>query len=169
MNQKFKLNPNTILMLIIFGMVFIVNIFSLLSDFTSSKVTLMQSYRDAVLPVNILDLVKFTVVFFMIVLAFKLVKKGIKKENQSSQYYRGMKQIGWLSVLVVLLDAISFVLREQYISQNKDIATISTNPTIYADIISRALFSSPITWFLIVCIFLAADAVYENDLRNRAK
>jgi hypothetical protein len=162
MKQKFKLNSNTVLMLVIFGMVFIVNIFSLLSDFISSKTAMMQSYKDAVLPITILDLAKFLLILFMAVLAFKLVKKIIVEKKRNDRYVRSMKQIGWLSVLVILLDAISFVLREQYVSQNKNIATIGIDTTIYTDIISHALFSSPIAWFLVVCIFVAADVLQPS-------
>lgn len=163
MNQKFKLTPNTILVLIILTMVLIVNIFSTLSDFSSSKIATIESYRNSVFPLNILDLVKFILIIFMGWLIFGLIKRVAGKDKWSEKYYRRIKQIGWLSIFLILLDAISFVIREQYISINKDLATLSADPGIYTDIIAHALFSSPITWFLVVCIFLLADALeYSN-------
>ena len=157
MKQRLKLNPNTILILIILIMVLAANILNTAVASSSSDVATIQSYREATLPVNMLDLLKIAIIFLMGWMIFSSVKKAAKHAQWSNSLYRKIKQIGWLSVFVVVLDAISYVIREQYIAQNKSLSTLGTDATIYTDVISHALFSSPLSWFLIACIFLIAD------------
>lgn len=159
MKQKLRLNPNTILILIILIMVLAANILNTAVTSSSSDVATIQSYREATLPMNILDLIKITIIFLMGWMLFSTVKKAARNAKWSDMLYRRIKQIGWLSVLVVVLDAISYVIRDQYIAQNKSLSTLGTDATIYTEVISHALFSSPLTWFLIACIFLFADVL----------
>lgn len=162
--MKLKLNPNTVLILVILAMVLAANIINTLVASSSSDVASVQSISEATLPLNILDFIKIIIIFIMAWIGFSTIRRIVRHEKWNAKYYRSIKQVGWLSVLVVLLDAISFVIQEQYISQNKDLSAISTDVTIYTDIISHALFSSPIAWFLIACIFIFADVLeYVNN------
>lgn len=155
MTKKIMLSPNSILVLIILAMVLIINIISLLTDLSNSSTAAMQAYRDNMMLANIAVAVKFILIVFMAWLAFRLIKSAGNKWNE--RMYRGIKQIGWLSVVVVLLDSVSAVLKEQYSRQNQGHAGISSDPGVYTDIISQALFSAPVVWLLIACIFLIAD------------
>lgn len=159
MKQKFKPNSNTVLIAIILLMALVANAINTLITSSTSEVAAVQSYRQATLPLNILDFIKFSLIVLMGWIIFSNTKRIVKSRNWNERYYNSIKRVGWLSVLVVLLDAVSFVVKEDYIAQGKDLAELTTDATIYADVISHALFSSPIVWFLIACIFLIADVL----------
>ena len=165
--KKFKINPNTVLILIILAMVLLANIVNILVDFSSSDVASVKSYRDAGIPLNILDLIKIALIFFMGWNVYLLIKKVAKGEKWNAGFYTAIKRVGWMSILVLLFSSFSFVVREQYLSQNKNLMEISSDPAIYTDVISYTLFSSPIAWFLIAVIFITAD-ILDNANRRHA-
>lgn len=167
MKQKFKLNPNTILTLCILGVALIVNLITVIANSSASDKTVINNYRETILPLNVFDFVKVALILFMAWLVFSIIKKVLQKEKWNPKYYVTIKRIGWLSILVMLMDAISTIAREQYIYKNESLPGIFSRPGIFTDIIAQTVFSSPVAWFLICSIFLLADVLhYAGELRN---
>ena len=167
MKTKLKLHSNTILALCILGAALIVNLITVIANSTSSDKAIINNYRETILPLNIFDFVKIAIIFLMTWLIFSIVKKVLRREKWNPEYYVAIKRIGWLSILVVLMDAISTIAREQYIYKNEPLPGIFSRPGIFTDIIAQAVFSSPIAWFLICSIFLLADVLqYAGVLKN---
>lgn len=167
MKAKFKINPNTVLVLCILGVTLVVNLIMVLVNSMGSNMQPIDQYRKTILPLNILDFVKVAIIFFMAYLMYAIIRKVLRKEKWNDKYYHSIKRIGWLSVLVLLLDAISFIAREQYTYKNTSLTDLLANPAEYSSILAQAIFSSPVAWFLICSIFLLADVLqYANDLRK---
>lgn len=142
------------------------NVLNSFVNSSTSNLASMQSLRNETLQLNILDIIKILIIVLMGWLLYSILKGVLREDKWSAKSFRNIKRVGWLSVLVVLLDAISFVIRDQYISQGKSLSTLSSDPAIYTEVISHALFSSPIVWFLIASIFLLADVL--NHSHNKA-
>lgn len=167
MKTKFKMNPNTLMVLCILGVALIANTITIVVNSGGSDMPAIDSYRKTILPLNILDFIKIAIILVMAYFIFIIVKKVLRNEKWNDKYYRAIKQIGWLSVFVLLLDAVSFVAREQYIYKNAPVTDLLSNPLDYPGILAQALFSSPVAWFLICCIFLLADVLqYANELKK---
>lgn len=167
MKTKLKLHPNTILALCVLGVALLVNIVAVIVNSTSSENTAITNYGQTVLPLNILDFVKVGLIFLMAYFIFSIIKKVLRKEKWNPKYYVAIKRIGWLSILVVLLDSVSAIAREQYIYKNEPLSEIFSRPGIFTNIISQTVFSSPVAWFLICCIFLLADVLqYAGTMKN---
>ncbi|MFV0605933.1 MAG: hypothetical protein ACK5NK_08850 [Niabella sp.] len=167
--NKFKLSPNTILILIILGMVLIATFISTIVDFGTSGIASIQAYRNKVLPLLIVDIAGVLLILFMCWRIFSMVKKIIATHKWNDRFFTTIKQIGWLSILVLLLQAISLTFREKYIAQGKNITEAASDTRIYSDILSQALFASPLIWFLIGSIFLLADALQHINNTKSVK
>lgn len=159
MKRKLRLNPNTILILVILAVAVLMNVVTSLIDSSSTGVVSVDAQRDAVLSLAVLNAVKMIIIVIMGWLVFRIIRRVVRKEEWNDGYYQAIKRIGWLSVLAVLLDAISSVIDQDYIDENKDISGIATDATIYGNIISYAVFSYPVAWFLIALVFISADVL----------
>lgn len=167
MKPKFKATPNTVLILCILAMAMIINLIMTIVNIQKADMAIINNYRQIILPLNILDFLKAGVILFMGFSVFRITKNAITEAKWQSKYYYKIKQIGWLSVLVLLLHAISTVAHEQYIYKNESITNLWGNPGFYQDVISNTLFSSPLAWFLVLCIFLLADVLgYTGSVKK---
>lgn len=167
MKAKFKLNPNTILAICILSAALIVNLVIVIANSSPSDKAIINNYRETILPLNIFDFVKVAIILLMAWLVFFILKKVLRREKWNSKYHVAIKRIGWLSILVMLMDAISTIAREKYTYKNESLGDIFSNSGIFTEIISQTVFSSPVAWLLICCIFILADVVqYAGELKS---
>ncbi len=154
-------------MLCILGVAIVANLLATIADTVEINKTNTHPYQEVLLPLNIFGFAQTALIFVMAYLVFSIVKKVIQKKKWDTQYYTSVKQIGWLSVLALLLNAISIIVREQYALKHDPLTQIFARPGIFTEIIAQAIFSSPIAWFLICSIFLVADVLqYTSDAKN---
>lgn len=167
MKPKFKATPNTVLILCLLAMAVIINLIMTLVNTQKADMAVINTYRQIILPLNILDFLKAGIILFMGFSVFRITKNVIAHAKWQPGFYYKIKQIGWLSVLVLLLHAITTVAHEQYIYKNESLTNLWGNPGFYQDVISSTLFSSPLAWFLVLCIFLLADVLkYTYELKT---
>ncbi len=159
MDKKFRLNPNTILMLCIFGVAVLVNLIMVLVNINGLDSTDKPVYKRSVLLLSILDFLKILIFLVQGYLIFLIVRRVIQLESWNERYYKTIKRIGWLGVLGLLIGAISDSGHELIDSGSTSILQMLSGPENYPGILAQAIFSSPLSWLLVVAIFLLADVM----------
>lgn len=163
MNQKFKLTPNTILILCIFGVSLMINLASGLMNFGGSSSKTVEEFQKSSALITVFELVKIAVILIMTYLVFGIIKRTLRNEGWSSKYYTSIKRIGWLSVLVLLIEGIIQTAKEQ-LANKAPIEAVLANPDRYPEMLGQAIFSSPVAWFLVCSIFILADVLrFANE------
>lgn len=167
MKSKFRLNPNTVLIMCILGMTFLASIIMAVVNVQTSSQNVITAYRQLVWPVSVIEFIAAALILFMAYQIFKMVKRVINNERWDEKYYRNIKRIGWLSVLVLLLGSFSGILRSQINYRATAVADQLSTPVFYINALVDTLFNSPIAWLLVLCIFLLADVLnYAIELRS---
>lgn len=164
MNQKFKITPNTLAIFCIMVLSLVAGLVNTVVNSRHSQVATVQDYQNAVWPLNILDGAKTLVLLLMVFLIYRLVKSVLNGQLWEERYYVRMKTIGWIAILVLFMDAVSFVGREQAL----EAAPLGLSDSkLYSNAILQLLFSSPVAWFLVLSIFLTADVLhYVQSSKN---
>ncbi|AHF17837.1 DUF2975 domain-containing protein [Niabella soli] len=167
MKQRFKVHESSVIAFIILILSVLVNLVTVIINARSSDMPVIESYRQIILPLNILDFVKAAIIFWMAWLLFRILKNVSNGIKWSDRYFRSIKRIGWLSVLIVVLDAITTTGRNLYIYRNTPLTDELTSGKFAIDVLAQTLFASPIAWFLILCVFLLADLLrYAGELKT---
>ncbi len=169
MKKKFSITPNTLAVFCIMALSVVVSLVKTLVASKNSPVATVQAYQKTIVPFTILDGVTLLIILLMAFLVFKLIRNISKQQPWNDRYYIRVKTIGWLAILAMFIDAISFVGREQALDPMQGIAPALTDTKLYSDAILQLLFSSPVAWFLILCIFLTADLMQQaQESKNEA-
>ena len=170
MTPKFKITGSSLLALGFLCVAFIVNLIGVITNSLASNVASIQDYRNLVLPLNILEFIKSGLLLVMGYLLFRIIRSVIGRVKWNMGYYKKIKLIGWLNVLVLLLDAAVGNWKDSIISKQDSIMHHLTDHNFYQGALLTALFNAPLSWFLILCIFLIADILQyasvvkmEND------
>jgi hypothetical protein len=159
MDKKFRLNPNTILMLCIFGVAVLVNLIMVLVNINGLDATDEPVYRRSVLLLSALDFLKILILLVQGYLIFLIARKVIQRESWNDRYYKTIKRIGWFGVLGLLIGAISDSGHELIDSGSTTVFQMLSGPENYPGILAQAIFASPMSWLLVVAIFLLADVL----------
>lgn len=167
MKSKLKMNINTIMVLCILCLSFIANLVTVIINTQKHDIAAVANYRKIILPLNLLDFLKAFIILFMGFLLFRIIKKLLNRVSWNDKYYRQIKTIGWLSILVMVMDSVSVISRDQYIYRNSSLSENWAIGKLFSEAIVQTLFSSPIAWFLVLCIFLLADVLqYASELKR---
>ncbi|MBZ4189532.1 hypothetical protein [Niabella beijingensis] len=170
MPPKFKITGSSLMALGFLCVAFIVNLVVLITNSLSSNIASIQDYRNRVLPLNILEFIKSGILLVMGYLLLRIIRNVAGRVKWNMGYYKKIKLIGWLNVLVLLIDAAVSNWNETIISKQDTITQHLTDHNFYQGALLSALFDQPLSWFLILCIFLIADILQytgavkmEND------
>lgn len=167
MKQRFKVHESSVIAFIILILSVLVNLVTVIINARSSDMPVIENYRQIILPLNILDFAKAAVIFWMAFLLFRMLRNVSNGVKWSDRYFHTIRRVGWLSVLVIILDAVTTTGRNLYIYRNTPITEELTSGKFAIDVLSQTLFASPIAWFLIWCVFLLADLLrYTGELKT---
>ncbi|ANH83271.1 hypothetical protein A8C56_21850 [Niabella ginsenosidivorans] len=166
MLPKFKITGSTLIAMGFLCAAFIVNLVILITNSLSSNIVSIQEYRNQVLPVNILEFVKSALLLVMGYLLFRIIRNVMSRVKWNRSYYKKIKLIGWLNVLVLLIDAAITTWKESLFSKQEAITNHLADHNLYQNALLTALFNAPLSWFLILCIFLIADVLqYTSTIK----
>ncbi|MCD2424563.1 DUF4456 domain-containing protein [Niabella pedocola] len=166
MPPKFKITGSSLMALGFLCIAFIVNLVMLITNSLSSNIASIQEYRNQVLPLNVLEFVKSAVLLIMGYLLFRIIRNVMSRVKWNMGYYKKIKWIGWLNVLVLLMDAAIGNWKETILSKQDTVINHLTDHNFYQGALLGALFNEPISWFLILCIFLIADVLqYTSEIK----
>lgn len=157
MPPKFKITGSSLMALGFLCVAFIANLVITLTNSLSSNIASIQEYRNQTLPLNILEFAKSGILLIMGYLLFRIIKNVMRRQKWNTGYYKKVKGIGWLNVLVLLIDAAASTWKESVFSKQDSITNHLADHNLYQNALLTALFNTPISWFLILCIFLIAD------------
>jgi hypothetical protein len=140
-----------------------INLASGLMNFGGSSSKTVEEFQKSSALITVFELVKIVVILIMAYLVFGIIKKVFRNEGWSSKYYTSIKRIGWLSVLVLLIEGILLTAKEQF-ANNVPIEAVLANPANYPEILGQVIFSSPVAWFLVCSFFILADVLrFANE------
>ncbi|MGJ7032751.1 hypothetical protein [Niabella hirudinis] len=166
MPPKFKITGSSLMALGFLCVAFIVNLVIALTNSLSSNIASIQEYRNQTLPLNILEFAKSGILLIMGYLLFRIIKNVMLRQKWNTGYYKKVKGIGWLNVLVLLIDAAASTWKESVFSKQDSITNHLADHNLYQNALLTALFNAPISWFLILCVFLIADLLqYAADVK----
>lgn len=166
MPPKFKITGSSLMALAFLTIAFVVNLVMLITNSLSSNIASIQEYRNQSLPLNVLEFVKSGLLLIMAFLLFRIVKNVMSRVKWNMGYYKKIKGIGWLNVLVLLIDGASTTWRENLSSKSESITDHLTDHNLYQNALLNVLFNSPISWFLTLCVFLIADILqYASQVK----
>ncbi|WP_018627634.1 DUF2975 domain-containing protein [Niabella aurantiaca] len=166
MPPKFKITGSSLMALGFLCVAFVVNLVVTITNALSSNIASIQEYRNQVMPLNILELVKSGILLIMGYLLFRIIRNVMNRVKWNMGYYKKIKWIGWLNVLVLLIDAAISNWQESVLSKQDSLANHLTDHNLYQNALLTALFNSPISWFLILCVFLIADLLqYTSEIK----
>lgn len=166
MPPKFKITGSSLMALGFLCIAFLVNLVMLITNSLSSGIASIQEYRNQVLPLNILEFVKSGIILIMGYLLFRIIRNVMSRVKWNMGYYKKIKWIGWLNVLVLLIDAAASTWKESVFSKQDSITNHLADHNLYQNALLTALFNTPISWFLILCIFLIADLLqYASEIK----
>jgi len=140
-----------------------INLASGLMNFGGSSSKTVEEFQKSSALITVFELVKIAVILIMTYLVFGIIKRTLRNEGWSSKYYTSIKRIGWLSVLVLLIEGIIQTAKEQ-LANKAPIEAVLANPDRYPEMLGQAIFSSPVAWFLVCSIFILADVLrFANE------
>jgi|GEM_PF-6087095 len=167
MPPKFKITGSSLMALGFLCIAFLVNLVMLITNSLASGIASIQEYRNQVLPLNILEFIKSGLLLVMGYLLFRIIRNVMSRVKWNMGYYKKIKWIGWLNVLVLLIDAAVGTWKETLLSKQDSIMQHLTDHNFYQGTLLTALFNAPVSWFLILCIFLIADLLqYASEIKT---
>ncbi|MCF3110747.1 hypothetical protein LL912_18330 [Niabella sp. CC-SYL272] len=166
MPPKFKITGSSLMALGFLCIAFVVNLVMLITNSLSSTIASIEEYRKRVLPLNILEFVKSGILLVMGYLLFRIIRNIMSRIKWNMGYYKKIKWIGWLNVLVLLIDAAISTWQESILSKQDSVMNHLSDHNLYQNALLTALFNTPLAWFLILCIFLIADVLqYTSEVK----
>lgn len=147
---------------------FVVNLVMTITNALSSNIASIKEYRNQQMPLNILEFIKSGILLIMGYLLFRIIRNVMGRVKWNMGYYKKIKWIGWMNVLILLIDAAVSNWQESVFSKQDSVAHQLTDHHLYQNALLTALFNSPISWFLILCVFLIADALqYTSEIKMK--
>ncbi|SDC78773.1 DUF2975 domain-containing protein [Niabella drilacis] len=157
MPPKFKITGSSLMALSFLCIAFIANLVVAITNSLSSGIASVEAYRNQTLPLSILEFIKSGIILIMGYLLFRIIRNVMSRVKWNMGYYKMIKWIGWLNVLVLLIDAAVSTWQESVFSKQDSIMNHLADHNLYQNALLTALFNAPVSWFLTLCIFLIAD------------